>query len=194
MGSAVDYCEKNFIHRCKIWPVQVVFQVKGGICMSESLRTGDSFTSAVDKYSDTLIRISYTYLKNMSDSEDLVQEVFLKLFEKMPSFESREHEKAWLIRVTVNLCKNRLKTAWFRKTVPLDEEALGFTPEESSVMSTVLGLPSKYRSVVLLYYFEGYSIAEIADILGQKESTTGSQLDRARKLLKSKFKEDFDGE
>jgi RNA polymerase sigma-70 factor (ECF subfamily) len=130
-------------------------------------------------------------MKNMNDAEDLAQEVFIKLMEKKPSFEDSEHEKAWIIRVAINMSKNRLKTAWFRKTEPLDEVTYSFTPKESTVMSAVLELPAKYKGVILLYYFEGYSIGEIAGILGEKESTVGSQLSRARKLLKSNLGEDF---
>lgn len=162
--------------------------------MNESLRTNDLITEAIEKHSDTLIRVSFAYMKNMSDAEDMAHDAFLKLIEKKPSFESAEHEKAWLIRVTINLCKNRLKTAWFRKTIPFDDVSCDFTAKESEVMGAVLELPAKYRSIILLYYFEGYSIREIAGILSQKESTTGSHLHRARKLLKLILKEDFDGE
>lgn len=162
--------------------------------MNESLRTDDLVIEAIDKYSETLVRVSYTYLKNIADAEDVVQDVFLKLVEKKPSFESSQHEKAWLIRVAINLCKNKLKTAWFRKTCPLDENTFHLTPTESDVMSAVMELPAKYRSIILLFYYEEYSIAEISHILGQKDSTVGSQLHRARKMLKSRLKEDFDDE
>jgi len=162
--------------------------------MDESLRTDGFIKRIVEKYSDTLIRVCFSYMKNMNDAEDLAQEVFIKFMEKKPSFEDNEHEKAWLIRVAINMSKNRLKTAWFRKTVPLDELTYDFTPKESTVMNAVLELPSKYKGVILLYYFEGYSIAEIAGIFGEKESTIGSQLSRARKLLKSSLGEDFENE
>ncbi len=148
----------------------------------------------VEKYSDLLLRVAFTYMKNISDAEDMVQEVFLKLVHDYPSFDNNEHEKAWLIRVTINLCKNRLKSAWFRKTEPIYETALSFSDEEKFVMDAVMELPSKYRSVILLYYHEGYSIKEISNILEIKESTISSQLQRARTQLKSKLKEDFDYE
>ncbi|HEY5584136.1 MAG TPA: sigma-70 family RNA polymerase sigma factor [Ruminiclostridium sp.] len=164
--------------------------------MTESLRTTDSnfIMEAIEKYSDTLIRISYSYMRNMSDAEDMTQDAFLQLIKKKPSFENDLHEKAWLIRVTINLCKNRLKTAWFRKTLPLGEARFDFTEKESEVMSAVFELPTKYRNIIHLFYFEEYRISEIATILGQKESTIGSQLHRARKMLKPKLKEDFDDE
>lgn len=148
----------------------------------------------VDKYSDLLLRIAFTYMKNISDAEDMVQEVFLKLVQDYPSFENDDHKKAWLIRVTINLCKNRLKSAWFRKTEPIYDTTLRFTDEEKFVMDAVMDLPSKYRGVILLYYYEGYSIKEISNILDIKESTISSQLQRARSQLKSKLKEDFDYE
>jgi RNA polymerase sigma-70 factor (ECF subfamily) len=166
--------------------------VKGEKNMNQSLRTNDFLTEAIERYSDTLLRIAYTYLKNISDAEDIVQEVFLKLMQKRPSFDNEEHRKAWLIRVTINFSKNRLKTAWFRKTEPLHDVNIDYTVRENEVMNAVLQLSPKYRSIILLYYIEGYSIAEIADILEQKETTVGSQLHRARKLLKEKLKEDFD--
>jgi RNA polymerase sigma-70 factor, ECF subfamily len=168
--------------------------VKGVDHMEESLRTDDFIIEVIEKYSDTLLRVCFSYMKNMNDAEDLTQDVFIKLMEKKPSFQSGEHEKAWLIRVAINLCKNRLKTAWFRKTLPLDEIAYNFTPKENTVVNAVLKLPAKFRGIILLYYFEGYNIAEIAGILGQKESTIGSHLHRARKLLKTNLKEDFDDE
>lgn len=162
--------------------------------MNEFIYTEKYIGEIIEKYSNMLIRVCFTYMKNINDAEDLAHDAFLKLIEKRPSFESEEHEKAWLIRVSINLCKNRLKTSWFRKREPLHEGAYNFTPMESEVMSSVLELPAKYRSIILLYYFEEYSITEVAEILGKKKSTIGSQLHRARKLLKSKLKEDFDDE
>jgi RNA polymerase sigma-70 factor (ECF subfamily) len=154
----------------------------------------EKIADIVEKYSDLLLRVAFTYMKNISDAEDMVQEVFLKLVKNYPSFESDEHKKAWLIRVTINLCKNRLKSAWFRKTEPIYDTTLSFSDEEKFVMDAVLELPSKYRSVILLYYHEGYSIREISNILNIKESTISTQLQRARSQLKSKLKEDFDYE
>jgi len=119
----------------------------------------------VERHSDLLLRVAFTYMKNMSDAEDIVQEVFLKLVRNYPPFENDEHEKAWLIRVAINLSKNRLKSAWFRKTEPIYDSSLSFSDEEKFVMDAVLELPAKYRSVILLYYHEGYSIREISGIL-----------------------------
>jgi RNA polymerase sigma-70 factor (ECF subfamily) len=161
--------------------------------MSEPTKINDSnfISELIEKYTNTLIRISTSYMKNMSDAQDVTQDAFLQLIRKNPSFVSDSHEKAWLIRVTINLCKNRLKTAWFRKTLPLCEAGFNFTEEESEVMGAVMELPVKYRSIIHLFYYEDYSIAEIAAILSKKESTIGSQLHRARNLLKLKLKEGF---
>lgn len=148
----------------------------------------------VEEYSDLLLRVAFMYMKNISDAEDIIQETFLRLVKDYPSFDNDEHKKAWLIRVTINLCKNRLKSAWFRKTVPIYDTIVSFSDEEKFIMDTVMELPSKYRSVILLYYHRGYSIGEISGILNIKQSTISSQLQRARSQLKSKLKEDFDYE
>ena len=110
----------------------------------------------------------------------------------MPVFENEDHQKAWLLRVAINLSKNRLKTSWFRKTTSLDNNIPLLTIEENDVLNAVQQLPVKYRSIIHLFYIEGYSISEVAAMLGRKGSTIGSQLHRARKMLKSKLEEDFD--
>jgi len=145
----------------------------------------------IESYSDMLIRISFSYMKNLSDAEDITQETFVKLLEKKPSFQSTEHEKAWLIRVSINLSKDKLKSAYFRNTAPLEGDFIDITKEDNEIIEAVLMLPLKYRSIVLLYYYEDYSISEVANILNLKDSTVGSQLSRARKLLKPILKEDF---
>jgi RNA polymerase sigma-70 factor, ECF subfamily len=96
-----------------------------------------------------------------------------------------------MVRVTINLCKDKLKSSWFRKTAPLEEDFVEATKEDNEIISSVLELPLKYRSVVLLFYYEDYSISQIANILNLGESTVGSQLSRARKLLKTKLNEYF---
>jgi RNA polymerase sigma-70 factor (ECF subfamily) len=148
----------------------------------------------IEKYSDMLIRISYSYMKNLNDAEDIIQEVFIKLLEKQPDFESTEHEKAWLIRIAINLSKDKLKSAYFRNTTALEDDFVDTTEEDNEIIHAVLNLPVKYRSIILLYYYEDYSISEISNILNIKESTIGSQLSRGRKLLKSMLKEDFEYE
>ncbi|MDD4680445.1 MAG: sigma-70 family RNA polymerase sigma factor, partial [Clostridia bacterium] len=126
--------------------------------MEESLRTNDSLTQTITKYADMLVRVCFTYMKNIHDAEEIAQDTFIKLIEKQPLFQSEEHQKAWLLRVAINLCKNRLKSPWFRRTQPfaLDGSDLpSFTSEESNVLNAVQQLPVKYRSVIHLYYYDG---------------------------------------
>lgn len=160
--------------------------------MNEKILTDDLIMQAVTRYADMLVRVGFAYLKNLHEAEDIAQETFLKLIESQPVFETEEHRKAWLLRVAINLSKNRLKTSWFKKAEPPDENRLSFTPEESAVLDAVHQLPPKYRCVIHLYYIEGYSIAEIGSLLKRNEATVASQLHRARKLLKQILKEDFD--
>ena len=162
--------------------------------MNEFYGTENYIHYIIEKYSDMLIRISYSYMKNLSDAEDITQDAFIKLLEKKITFESTEHEKAWLIRIVMNLSKDKLKSAYFKKTAPLEGDFIDMTNDDDEIIHVVLNLPIKYRSIVLLYYYENYSISEISNILDIKETTIGSQLSRARKLLKSKLKEDFEYE
>lgn len=169
--------------------------MKGGLKpMNKFYGTENYIQNFIEDYSDMLLRISYAYMKNFSDAEDITQEVFLKVIEKQPFFDSRDQEKAWLIRVAINLSKDRLKSSWFKKTTTLEGDFKDITKEDNEIIATVLSLPLKYRSIILLFYYEDYSISQIANIVKLKESTVGSQLSRARKLLKSKLKEDFEYE
>jgi RNA polymerase sigma factor (sigma-70 family) len=141
--------------------------------------------SAIDKYADTVRRVCFMYLKNRSDVEDIFQEVFLKLLQCGQRFESEEHERAWIIRVTINKCKDFHKS-FFRKNVcSLDDVDVIFEDKtENEVIRQVLLLPQKYKDVIYLFYFEGYSVPEISKILNSKENTIYSHLHRAKKLLK----------
>lgn len=162
--------------------------------MNEFYGTENYIHYLIDKYADMLIRISYSYMKNMSDAEDVTQDVFIRFLEKRPDFENVNHEKAWLLRIAINLCKDKLKSAYFKNTEPLEGDFIDTTKQDNEIIQAVLTLPLKYRSIVLLYYYEDYSISEISSILNIKESTVGSQLSRGRKLLKSILKEDFEYE
>ena len=147
----------------------------------------------VEAYSDMVLRAAYGLVKNTADAEDVTQEVFLSLLRATPSFESAEHQKAWLLRTTVNKCKDHFKSAWQRRTQGLDETlSVPFTAAESTVIDAVRALPMKYRTVVYLYYIEGYSAKEIAALLGVPQNTVLSQMSRARKMLKETLKGDFD--
>jgi len=127
---------------------------------------------------------------NVYDAEDVVQEVFLRAYEKAPEFESEEHETAWLIRVTVNLCNSRLRSPWKKHREPLLDSYPAAEPEQRELLEHVLSLPPKYRAVIHLFYYEGYPVKDIAELTGQKESTVRSLLTRARQKLKSDLKED----
>ena len=147
---------------------------------------------AVEVYGPAVLRTAYGLLKNMADAEDVAQEVFLNLVKTAPEFESAQHQKAWLLRCAINRCKSHFRSAWIRRTAPLEESlAVPFSPEESTVMAAVMDLPVKYRQVIQLHYIEGYSTAEIAQILQSKQNTVISQLARGRAMLKETLKGEF---
>jgi RNA polymerase sigma-70 factor (ECF subfamily) len=161
------------------------------IAMSSVFGTNEYISETVEKYSDTLLRLCYSYVKNTSDAEDLTQDVFLALLKREAPFESEEHEKAWLIRLAINKCKNHLKSGWIRHNTALDDsraEAENIPDEhftgENPVLEAVLALPEKYRTPIHLFYYSDYTIKEIADAIGKKEATVGTLLARGRKLLK----------
>jgi RNA polymerase sigma-70 factor (ECF subfamily) len=146
-----------------------------------------------DKYHESVYRLAFAYCKNRADAEDITSDVFLKRFSYRKAFENESHETAWMMRVTVNLAKDLLRSFRYRFTVPLEEAALIFeSPEESEVYRAVMALPAKYRSVIHLYYYEGYSVAEIAKIVGRSETAVQTQLYRARKLLKESLGEELE--
>lgn len=147
--------------------------------------TEQEINRVVEEYADTVRRICYSYMKNYHDTEDIFQTVFLKYIRTQPSFESRENEKAWFIRVTVNCCKDFLKNFFRRNTCSFQEIDEPFREEEhSQVREAVLSLPEKYRIVVYLHYYEGYTAGEIAAILGSKENTIYTRLSRGKELLR----------
>lgn len=141
----------------------------------------------VNTYADLILRLSYTYLKETQDAQDICQTVFLKFLEKPRTFTSPEHEKAWVIRCAVNACKDVLKSHWRKTTVTLDAalHVPAPVPEEGSLLAALELLPPKYRVVIYLYYYEGYAAKEIADILGLRPATVNTQLSRGRAQLKN---------
>lgn len=138
----------------------------------------------VETYADMLIRLAWQNTRSRADAEDIVQETFLRLLKQRP-FDSEEHRKAWLIRVTVNLCKDFHKSAHRRKTVPLDEARDQAPEPEPELPEEFWALSERERSVLHLHYFEGYTIAEIASVLGKSPNTVGSWLTRAKARLKT---------
>lgn len=140
----------------------------------------------VHTYSDLILRLSYTYLKSTHDAEDICQTVFLKLLTGGPAFGSPAHEKAWIIRATANACKDVLRSAFRQRTVALEAAASAAAPEapDSEVLEAVMALPENYREAVYLHYFEGYSIREIAALLGRSEAAVSAHLSRGRHKLR----------
>lgn len=140
----------------------------------------------VNTYSDLILRLSYTYLKSTQDGEDICQTVLLKLLTEDRVFESPEHERAWVVRMAINACKDELRAFW-RRAVPLDAAAEAEAPEppRSEVLDTVMALPEKYREAVYLFYYEGYSIDEIAALTGRSGAAVSAHLSRGRKKLKT---------
>ena len=163
------------------------------------MQTSDTkvyISSLVDKYSDTVYRTAYHALCDTHYAEDVTQEVFLKLCHTLPDFESEEHEKAWLLRVTINMCKNYNKRVYAHPSVELSE-TIPINDEyrtDGTVLSAVKALPEKYRTAIYLYYFEGYQIKEIAEIMKSNQNTVSSLLMRARNKLGSMLGGEFDNE
>ncbi len=149
----------------------------------------------IDEYGNSILRMAYSYLHNMSDAEDILQDTLIQFIKTQPLFESKAHEKAWLLRVAANLSKNKIQYNKIRETDELAEELTAAEKEDLSfVWEAVKALPDNYREVVHLFYEEGYATAEIADILGKKESTIRSDLKRGREKLKKILKEAYDFE
>lgn len=145
---------------------------------------------AAQAYAGLLLRVAVSYLKERHDAEDAVQTAFLRYMEKAPAFANEEHEKAWLIRVTVNICRNMLRAAHVRRTTtPAEPAAPAGESAALEVLDAVRRLPEKYRAPVALFYGQGYGLAETAALLGKKPSTAASLLRRARLLLGGMLKE-----
>ena len=145
----------------------------------------------IDEYSDMLYKICFLILKNENDVKDVLQETFIKYMTKSPDFKSEDHKKAWLIKVSQNKCKEFLRFHKRHAAVPLDEveESISVTEGMDAYTTSILGLiwnlKYKLKSVVILYYIEGYSVKEMAQILGISESAVKKRLERARKELKA---------
>lgn len=153
--------------------------------------SSEEYENTVNKYADMIFRIALNECKSREDAEDVVQNTFLKLLQNKKTFASEEHQKHWLIRVTVNECHSLFTSPWRQRTQSLDVleyQLAGETPEHSDLFYAVMELPAKYRNIVYLYYYEEYSIREISEILKIKESTLQTRLMRARKMLKVRMK------
>lgn len=154
------------------------------------MRSEQEVNRAVEKYSDMVRRLCMIHLKNYADTEDIFQTVFLKYVLSSVTFENEEHEKAWLIRVTINACKDLLKSFFRSRTVSLDslmERPAEMPSDHREVLEAVLSLPPKYRDVVYLHYYEDYSAPQIGRILGKNVNTVYTLLTRSKKLLREKL-------
>ncbi len=140
-----------------------------------------------EDYADAILRLSYTYLKNTYDAQDVCQTVFVKLLSEPREFDSPAHERAYILRMAANACKDILKSPWRRRTCPLDNLAEVPAPEagNGTVLAAVNSLPPNYRSVIYLFYYEGYQAAEIGQILGVPTATVHTRLARGRAKLKN---------
>ena len=153
--------------------------------------TEEQISRLVAEYSPMLLRLACTRLRDAADAEDAVQEVFLRLLTTRPVFRDAEHEKAWLIRTTLHRAADLQKAA-AKRNVPLEEAVQAAVPEpESALLDEVRSLPEKYSAVIHLHYYEGYSIREIAKLLGVPAPTVGTRLARGRERLRQLLKEDF---
>jgi RNA polymerase sigma factor (sigma-70 family) len=154
-------------------------------------RTGDEFSEKYRMYGEMLYRLSIVCLKNKEDAEEAMQEAFIKLLYKSPVFEDSSYEKRWLIRITVNICKDMLRSVWRRRVIKLDEIDFPYdNRSDVELIESILKLPPKYKIVIHLHYFEEYSVKEMSGILGVNESAIKMRLHRGRELLKIELEGD----
>ena len=161
-------------------------------CETEPAAEALSAEEVFERYGDMVYRLAFVRTKNRCDADDILQDVFLRYLRSAPVFRDEEHRKAWLIRTTINRTKSLLGSAWFRRTAPLADDLKTEMEEKSEVYDAVLALPVKYRTVIHLFYYEDYSVAEVAAALSEKETTVRSQLHRARNLLREELKGDYE--
>jgi RNA polymerase sigma factor (sigma-70 family) len=152
----------------------------------------ENFSKKYDLYGSMLFKIAMVHLGNKNDAEEAVQEAFIKLLFKAPRFTEQEHEKAWLIRVLTNICKNIVMSIWHRRVIKMkDIEMMCDSPSELELIESVLRLPFKYKAVIHLYYYEDFAVKEIAETLHISESAVKMRLQRGRERLKMEVEGDF---
>ncbi|MEG2457314.1 MAG: sigma-70 family RNA polymerase sigma factor [Bacilli bacterium] len=158
--------------------------------MSNSLfRSNKEIVEVYNKYVDKIYRICYLYMKNKDDTEDAVSTVFEKFIRANKIYENEEHLEAWLVLSASNHCKNSLKT-WYRKNKNIDNEILPINDHTDETLNILLSLPKKYKIIIYMYYYEGYTSDEIATKLNINASTVRSYLRRGRELLKNILQKD----
>ena len=146
---------------------------------------------AVNTWGPAVYRLAYAMVRSRHDADDIFQETFLRFHRSAPRFESDEHRKAWLLRVAANCARTLLASPWRKRTETLEDVFTCRDPEESAVDEALARLEPKYRAVVHLYYYEGYTTEEIARLLGRKGAAVRAQLSRARRKLAELLKEDL---
>lgn len=151
-------------------------------------KSEEEIKALVDKYSSLIFRVSYCILGNRDDAEDAVQETLLKYLTKAPEFESEDHRKAWLIKVSANISKNMIKFRLRRETIDIDEvKNIGICESDYETFELIMSLPARYKIVLTLYYIEGYRSKEIAEIINISEEAVRKRLQKGRELLKKQF-------
>lgn len=154
------------------------------------MRNEQEVDRAMEQYGDTVRRLCMIHLKNYADTEDIFQTVFLKYVLSSVVFENEEHEKAWFIRVTINACKDLLKSFFYSRTVDLEgliEQPAPVPDDHREVLEAVLSLPQKYRDVIYLHYYEGYTAPQISHLLKKNVNTVYTLLTRSKQLLREKL-------
>lgn len=157
--------------------------------MSENCCSKEQAEQIIRRYADTIYKTAYQHLKNHTDADDIFQEVCVAIITKNTPISDEEHLKRWLIRVTINKCRDFKKSVWQKRTDSFDDHTELTAPETSLVMEELKKIPDSYADVLYLYYYEDYTISEIAEILGTNPNTIGSRLRRARKKLKKLLEE-----
>ena len=147
-------------------------------------------SKAISAYGHSVQSLAFVYMKNRFDAEDIAQDVFVTYLRKAPKFLSAQKERSWLMQVTANRCKSALR-AKHREELPLTEDIAYLPGEESQVLLAVLELEDTYRVPIHLHYYEGYSVDEIAKLMGVRRGTVGSWLSRGREKLKKRLEEDY---
>ena len=187
----------KFSGTCDRCPACVVLWVKGGGEMEQNTRNAgevermedrpkseQGFEAAYEAYGAMVYRLAMVYLGRHADAEDVTQEAFVRLLYKAPRFSGGEHEKRWLLRVTANLCRDQLRGFWRKRAVALEGDYPIRDPEDFGVADAIVRLPEKYKAVLHLHYYEGYSVAEVAEILKLSPSAVKMRLSRGREMLK----------
>ncbi len=159
----------------------------------QSLRTDDCFEEVMEKYADMIYRIAYANVRVKADAEDVFQEVWCRYYQKNKTFESELHRRNWLINVTLKCCKKIYSSARYKRTVLTDDMSLlkeRLPERDFEIYDAVIGLPERYRIPIYLYYYEGFSVNEISEMMKINASTVRSQMKRGREQLKEIMKGD----